>query len=212
MKLTGPALNLRPRYNVAPGQDVAAVRTAEGGRGLSMLRWGLFPADRVYEWERKGKVRQLWYFGLNDGGLMVFAGLCVTGSVAGESLADPEVVGRTRLQAAKALLDEGQPGIASRVGSRSPRKFADHSSCHWMPRRASFSARVNRSRSARESMPCAIRMASPRDTVPSATVSCRFATVVPSTVLTGNLTMPAIIAYRSHIETLHNGLEATGLR
>ena len=39
----------------------------------------------------------------------------VTGSVAGESLADPEVVGRTRLQAAKALLDEGQPGIAGRV-------------------------------------------------------------------------------------------------
>ena len=43
MNLTGPALNLRPRYNVAPGQDVAAVRTAEDGRRLSMLRWGLIP-------------------------------------------------------------------------------------------------------------------------------------------------------------------------
>ena len=113
MNLTGPALNLRPRYNVAPGQDVAAVRAAEGGRGLSMLRWGLIPfwsrepnigyrminaraetaagkpafraayrarrclipADGFYEWDRKGKVRQPWHFGLNGGGLMAFAGL-----------------------------------------------------------------------------------------------------------------------------------------
>ena len=113
MNLTGPALNLRPRYNVAPGQDVAAVRTAEDGRRLSMLRWGLIPfwsrdpnigyrminaraetaagkpafraayrarrclipADGFYEWQRNGKVRQPWYFGLNDGGLMAFAGL-----------------------------------------------------------------------------------------------------------------------------------------
>ena len=41
---TGPALNLRPRYNVAPGQDVAAVRAQDGERRLSMLRWGLIPA------------------------------------------------------------------------------------------------------------------------------------------------------------------------
>ena len=113
MNLTGPALNLRPRYNVAPGQDVAAVRTAEDGRRLSMLRWGLIPfwsrepnigyrminaraetaagkpafraayrarrclipADGFYEWQRKGKVRQPFYFGLNDGDLMAFAGL-----------------------------------------------------------------------------------------------------------------------------------------
>ena len=113
MNLTGPALNLRSRYNVAPGQDVAAVRAAEGGRGLSMLRWGLIPswsrepnigyrminaraetaagkpafraayrarrclipADGFYEWERRGKVRQPWYFGLDGGGPMAFAGL-----------------------------------------------------------------------------------------------------------------------------------------
>lgn len=43
MNLAGPALNLRPRYNVAPGQNVAAVRTGEDGRRLSMLRWGLIP-------------------------------------------------------------------------------------------------------------------------------------------------------------------------
>ena len=34
----------RPRYNVAPGQDVAVARgAAGGGRALSMLRWGLLP-------------------------------------------------------------------------------------------------------------------------------------------------------------------------
>ena len=44
LKLTGPALNLRPRYNVAPGQDVAAVRAQDGERRLPMLRWGLIPS------------------------------------------------------------------------------------------------------------------------------------------------------------------------
>lgn len=44
LNLTGPALDLRPRYNVAPGQDVAAVRADNGERRLSMLRWGLIPA------------------------------------------------------------------------------------------------------------------------------------------------------------------------
>ena len=50
MGLIGPSRNLRPRYNVAPGQDVAIVRAAEpgprsgGGHRLSMLRWGLIPA------------------------------------------------------------------------------------------------------------------------------------------------------------------------
>ena len=39
----GPPRNLRPRYNVAPGQDVAAVRVDEDGRRLAMLRWGLIP-------------------------------------------------------------------------------------------------------------------------------------------------------------------------
>lgn len=51
MNLAGPALNLRPRYNVAPGQDVAAVRSEDGGRRLSMLRWGLIPA-----WSRKPNI------------------------------------------------------------------------------------------------------------------------------------------------------------
>ena len=44
MDLIGPPLNLRPRYNVAPSQDVAVVCAAEEGRTLAMLRWGLIPA------------------------------------------------------------------------------------------------------------------------------------------------------------------------
>ncbi len=38
----GTPLDLRPRYNAAPGQDVAVARAA--GRTLAMLRWGLIPA------------------------------------------------------------------------------------------------------------------------------------------------------------------------
>ena len=44
LDLLGPARNLRPRYNVAPGQSIAAVRPTDSGRRLSMLRWGLVPA------------------------------------------------------------------------------------------------------------------------------------------------------------------------
>ena len=51
MNLKGPALNLRPRYNVAPAQNVAAVRSQDGDRGLSMLRWGLIPV-----WSKKPNI------------------------------------------------------------------------------------------------------------------------------------------------------------
>ena len=44
LSLTGAAANLRSRYNVAPGQEVAAVRSDKDGRLLSMLRWGLIPS------------------------------------------------------------------------------------------------------------------------------------------------------------------------
>jgi putative SOS response-associated peptidase YedK len=38
-------LNLRPRYNIAPTQDVPVVRYAreDGGRELVLMRWGLVP-------------------------------------------------------------------------------------------------------------------------------------------------------------------------
>ena len=35
---------LTPRYNIAPTQEVAAVRQGEQGRELSMLKWGLVPS------------------------------------------------------------------------------------------------------------------------------------------------------------------------
>ena len=44
LRLKGPALNLRPRYNLAPSQSAAVVRSDADGRRLSMLRWGLIPA------------------------------------------------------------------------------------------------------------------------------------------------------------------------
>ena len=39
-------LNLGPRYNIAPTQDVAVVRAAPngGGRALARMRWGLVPS------------------------------------------------------------------------------------------------------------------------------------------------------------------------
>lgn len=37
-------LVLRPRYNIAPMQDVVVVRNVDGRRTLSMLRWGLIPS------------------------------------------------------------------------------------------------------------------------------------------------------------------------
>ncbi len=44
MNLLGPPVELRPRFNVAPGQDLAAIRAHPDGRRLSMLRWGLLPS------------------------------------------------------------------------------------------------------------------------------------------------------------------------
>lgn len=41
--LSKAATTLAPRYNIAPTQPVAAVRAAEGGRELALLRWGLIP-------------------------------------------------------------------------------------------------------------------------------------------------------------------------
>jgi|SRR5665213_233205 len=37
------SVNLRARYNIAPTQDIAAVRSHTEGRALDMLRWGLIP-------------------------------------------------------------------------------------------------------------------------------------------------------------------------
>lgn len=38
------AAELRPRYNIAPMQMVAAIRQADDGRELTLLQWGLIPS------------------------------------------------------------------------------------------------------------------------------------------------------------------------
>ncbi len=43
LRMEGPPANLRPRYNLAPSQDAAVVRSENGERRLSLLRWGLIP-------------------------------------------------------------------------------------------------------------------------------------------------------------------------
>lgn len=42
-QIGGPAPALAPRFNIAPSQEVAAVRVEEGERRLALLRWGLIP-------------------------------------------------------------------------------------------------------------------------------------------------------------------------
>jgi putative SOS response-associated peptidase YedK len=42
-RLTQPALNLRPRYNIAPTTAISVVRPTEGGLELVSMRWGLIP-------------------------------------------------------------------------------------------------------------------------------------------------------------------------
>lgn len=43
MRLEGPPRPLRPRYNLAPGQEAAVLRLEQGAVLLAMLRWGLVP-------------------------------------------------------------------------------------------------------------------------------------------------------------------------
>jgi putative SOS response-associated peptidase YedK len=42
-RLTVPALNLRPRYNIAPTTAIDVMRLSETGRELVPMRWGLIP-------------------------------------------------------------------------------------------------------------------------------------------------------------------------
>jgi len=42
-RLTQPARNLRPRYNIAPTTAIDVVRLADTGRELVQMRWGLIP-------------------------------------------------------------------------------------------------------------------------------------------------------------------------
>ena len=45
--MSSAAVDLRPRYNVCPGDDVAAVVQRPEGRRLGTLRWGLAPRGQI---------------------------------------------------------------------------------------------------------------------------------------------------------------------
>src|SRR5215472_11392548 len=45
-RLTQPARNLEPHYNVAPTSTIDAVRVRDGARELVPMRWGLVPSWR----------------------------------------------------------------------------------------------------------------------------------------------------------------------
>ena len=47
-----PAQALKPRYNIAPSQDVAIIRDPGTGRELVMARWGLIPG-----WSKESRTR-----------------------------------------------------------------------------------------------------------------------------------------------------------
>jgi putative SOS response-associated peptidase YedK len=44
LDLTGPARNLRPRYNIAPTTTIDVARPSAAGRELVPMRWGLVPS------------------------------------------------------------------------------------------------------------------------------------------------------------------------
>ncbi len=98
------AAELPARYNVCPGEPIAAVVAHGSGRRLGTLRWGfgprrqtnvrsegvlsiapfrealarrrcLLPADGFYEWRNDGGVKTPHYFSLASGGLFAFAGI-----------------------------------------------------------------------------------------------------------------------------------------
>ena len=43
--------NLEPRYNIAPTQEVIAVRMQDGGRALVRLRWWRDVVDAAHDWK-----------------------------------------------------------------------------------------------------------------------------------------------------------------
>ena len=45
-------LELRPRYNIAPSQDIPIIRDTEIEREMAMARWGLIPS-----WSKESKTK-----------------------------------------------------------------------------------------------------------------------------------------------------------
>ena len=99
----------------------ARAETAAGKhafRAAYRARRCLIPADGFYEWERKGKVRQPFYFGLNDGALMAFAGLDAVGG--GDNAHQSDAAGSIRTSART----EYQAASSAFAQLRAPEKAA----------------------------------------------------------------------------------------
>jgi len=47
-----PSLELKPRYNIAPSQDIPIIRDTDTGREMVMARWGLIPG-----WSKESKTK-----------------------------------------------------------------------------------------------------------------------------------------------------------
>lgn len=98
------SVDLRPRYNLCPGEKIAAIVAYEGERRLGELLWGLgprgtinvrsesaarhpsfreafrrrrclIPADGFYEWQRQGSTKVPFFFRLRSRRPFAFAGL-----------------------------------------------------------------------------------------------------------------------------------------
>jgi len=106
--MSSTAVDLRPRYNVCPGDDVAAIVQRPEGRRLGTLRWGLAPrgqinlrsetltrnapwrealqrrrclivADGFYEWSTEQAARVPHFFRLKSHRPFAFAGIWARG-------------------------------------------------------------------------------------------------------------------------------------
>ncbi|MBI2963765.1 MAG: SOS response-associated peptidase [Deltaproteobacteria bacterium] len=98
------SVDLRPRYNLSPGERIAAIVAHASERRLGELRWGLgrrgtinvraesasshpsfreafrrrrclIPADGFYEWRREGSAKVPFFFRLRSHRPLAFAGL-----------------------------------------------------------------------------------------------------------------------------------------
>ena len=108
------AVDLPPRYNVCPGEEIAAVVAHAGGRRLGTLRWGLgarrqinvrsegvlgieafrtallrrrclIPADGFYEWQRRDGAKIPHFFRLASQRPFAFAGIWSRDAPSGPS-------------------------------------------------------------------------------------------------------------------------------
>jgi hypothetical protein len=92
-RLTQPARNLRPRYNIAPTTAVDVVRLADTGSELVPMRWGLIPGW----WKKTAKER------------LRQARRCLARTRRGTPCQSPAVAGKTRCRMHGGATGSGAP-------------------------------------------------------------------------------------------------------